>query len=76
MILKTVLDLKIGEVGFIKNFRDADCACKLLTMGLLPKAKIKLIRLSPLGHSMYLKINHQYVAVRMSEAAMIQLEEN
>jgi len=31
---KTILDLNIGEVGYVKSFDNLDCACKLLTLGL------------------------------------------
>lgn len=72
---KSVLDLKIGETGFVKSFDNLDCACKLMTLGLLPKSKVTLIRKSPFGDAMYLQLDGQKIAIRNSEGLAILLEE-
>lgn len=72
--MKTVLDLKKGESGYVKSFRDAGYACKLLTLGMVPLSKVTLVRKSPFGGSLYIKMNKQYIAIRRSEAEAILLE--
>lgn len=75
MYKKSVLDLKIGETGLVKSFDNLDCACKLLTLGILPKSKVKLVRKSPFGDALYLQLDGQKIAVRNSEGLAILLED-
>ena len=72
---KSVLDLKIGETGFVKSFNNLDCACKLLTLGILPKSKITLVRKSPFGDALYLQLDGHKVAIRNAEGSAILLED-
>lgn len=71
---KTILDLGIGEDGLIKKLHDIDCACKLLTLGILPKVRVEMMRKSPFGGTIYLKVGEHLVAMRESEARNIELE--
>lgn len=71
---RSVNDLKVGESGYVKRFKELDCACKLLTLGLLPKSKVTMVRKSPMGDAYYLKLNSHQIAVRRSEAHSIILE--
>lgn len=72
---KSVLNLKIGETGFVKSFDDLDCACKLLTLGILPKSRVTVVRKSPLGDALYLQLDGQKIAIRKSEGLAILLED-
>ena len=72
---KSVLDLKIGEVGYVKSFDNLDCACKLLTLGLLPKSRVTVVRKSPLGDALYLQLDGHKIAIRKSEGAAILIVE-
>ncbi len=72
---KTILDLNIGEVGYVKSFDNLDCACKLLTLGLLPKSKVTVVRKSPLGDALYLQLDGHKIAIRNNEGAAILIEE-
>ncbi len=72
---KSVLDLKKGEWAFIKSLDELDLTCRLMTMGVLPKAKVQMVRKSPFGGAIYLKINESGVAVRNEEAKHIILEQ-
>jgi len=71
---KTVLDLAIGEVGYVKSFEKLDHACKLLTLGLLPKSKVTIVRKSPFGDALYLQLDNHKLAIRRSEAASIMID--
>lgn len=75
MTKRTVLDLKIGETGFVKSFDDLDCACKLLTIGILPKSRVTVVRKSPFGDALYLQLDGQKIAIRNSEGLAIILED-
>lgn len=70
----TVADLKKGECGTILKLNDLHNTCKLLTLGLMPKARVEMIRKSPFGDAIYLKVNQNLVAIRIGEAQNIELE--
>lgn len=72
---RTALDLAVGEVGYVKSFDNLDCACKLLTLGLLPKSRITLVRKSPLGDALYLQLDGHKIAIRNQEGVAILLED-
>ena len=67
-------DLLPGEIGFIKYCNDKKYACKLLTLGLLPKSQVSIVRKAPIGGALYLKLNGHQVAVREKEANAIIVE--
>lgn len=69
--MRTILDLKRGESAIVEKFNDESLSCKLLTMGILPHAKITMVRKAPFGGAYYLKLNGLNVAVRENEAASI-----
>jgi len=73
--MRSVSDLEYGQSGYIKSFKNLDFACKLLTLGLLPKSKVTMVRKSPLGDAYFLKLNNHQIAVRASEAMSILLED-
>lgn len=72
---RSALDLRIGEVGYVKSFDNLTCACKLLTLGLLPKSRITLVRKSPLGDALYLQLDGHKIAIRNNEGEAILLED-
>jgi len=71
---KTVLDLRIGEHGVIKDVQQDSFACKLLTLGITPDTSVCLVRKSPLGSALCLKIGETYLAIRKKEALSITLK--
>ena len=68
---RSVLDLKKGEEATVKQFSDSSIACKLLTIGIIPDSRIKMIRKSPFGGAYCLKLGNTFVAVRHKEAKSI-----
>lgn len=73
--IMTVYDLQEGQSALIKSILTDSYTCKLLTLGLLPKAKVTYVRSAPLGGARYLKIDDHYVAIREEEAKTILIEE-
>ena len=71
---RNVLDLARGESSKIKHVEVGTCACKLMTLGLLPKSTVRMIRKSPLGDAYLLKINDHFIAVRADEAITIIID--
>ncbi|MDG2449141.1 MAG: FeoA family protein [Saprospiraceae bacterium] len=71
IILRTILDLKPGEEGTVQKFNESSLACNLLTLGVLPETKIKMVRKSPMGNAVCLKLGDYLLAVRKSQASKI-----
>lgn len=68
---RCVWDLKNGEESTVKSFNESGVACKLLTIGIVPKARIAMIRRSPFGRAACVRLGGTYIAVRKSEAMSI-----
>jgi ferrous iron transport protein A len=71
MNIKTLLDLRPGEEGIVEDFKEESLKCKLLTFGVLPETNIKLVRKSPMGNAVYLKLGEYFFAIRKSQASKI-----
>ncbi|MBL4887508.1 MAG: ferrous iron transport protein A [Flavobacteriaceae bacterium] len=70
----SIVDLKKGESGIIKEF-PIDCVpLKLLEMGCLPGNKVTLIQTAPFKDPLYLSINDSHLAIRKETAAKIEIE--
>jgi len=59
------VDAKIIEVS------ESSYACTLLTMGILPNVTVCVLRSSPFGRSLYVKVGNNYVAMRKIESHSI-----
>ena len=64
---------QIGLVYTIVFYKDKKLASKLLTMGLLPGMPITLIRKSLFGHTFFIQNQHNFLALRIEEAASIMV---
>jgi ferrous iron transport protein A len=72
---RTITDLRPYESAKAISFTDNELACKLTSMGLLPGTKIQMVRQSPLGDAVYIKIDDGLrIALRKEEAASIRIE--
>ena len=74
MAQRSVLHLKEGEWAYIQSLEELDLTCRLMTLGVLPKSKVQLVRKAPFGGAYYLKINENCVAVRTEEAKHILID--
>jgi ferrous iron transport protein A len=68
---KTILDLKPGEEGIVHKFKEESLACSLLTLGVLPETKIKMIRKSPMGNAVCVQLGDYLLALRKKQASKI-----
>lgn len=73
-MFNSVLHLSIGESAVIKKIHDLDATCKLISLGLVPDVIIQVIRKAPLGGALFVKVDHQFLAIRESEAACVEIE--
>jgi ferrous iron transport protein A len=67
----TLAELNIGESAEIAGFQDKKLSLKLLEMGCLPGAWVKLNSEAPLGDPITICIGGSHVSMRRSEAATV-----
>ena len=71
---KSVRDLKVGETGTIWSLKDPEMGLKLLEMGCIPGAEVKLNSRAPLGDPITIIVNNYTLSLRLDEAATILLK--
>ena len=69
-------ELKVGEIASIVNINSIEPVMrkKLLNLGFLPKAKIQLLRIAPLGDPIAVRCANSSIALRKSIAKKIIVE--
>ena len=70
----TAAKLKAGESGTIDSIEENDLGCRLLTIGLRPGSRLKLVRSAPFGKGWLVKIDRRSLALRPQELACIRLK--
>ncbi|MEL0658218.1 MULTISPECIES: FeoA family protein [Psychromonas] len=69
-------ELKVGQTASIININGIEPVMrkKLLNLGFLPKAKIQLLRVAPLGDPIAIRCANSAIALRKSIAKQIIVE--
>ncbi len=67
----TVVDLKMGQRGIIKECADDILPIKLLELGCLPGNEIQMVQVAPLRDPIYVNVNGSHIAIRRSTARLI-----
>jgi Fe2+ transport system protein FeoA len=67
----TAAQLKEKESRTVLSFQDDYLAGRFISMGILPGALLKVIRIAPLQGGFYVKIDGHNVVLRKKEAASI-----
>ncbi|NER09720.1 ferrous iron transport protein A [Muriicola jejuensis] len=70
----TVVDLKMGQRGIIKECADDILPIKLLELGCLPGNEIEMIQIAPLRDPIYVNVNGSHIAIRRSTARLILVD--
>jgi len=70
----TVLDLKIGQRGIIREFADDTLPIKLLELGCLPGNEIEIVQIAPFKDPVYVNVNGSHIAIRRSTARLIAVD--
>lgn len=71
--MNTIASLQIGDVGYISEESLANIPLKLLEMGCLPGAEVRLIQIAPLKDPLYICVNGTHLAIREETAASIRI---
>ena len=71
--MSTIATLKIGEIGYVSEESLDVIPLKLLEMGCLPGAEVKLVQKAPLKDPLYICVNDTHVAIRKETALQIQI---
>lgn len=71
--MKTIASLHVGEVSFISKKALQFIPLKLLEMGCLPGAEVKLIQIAPLNDPLYICVNGSHLAIRKETANCIEI---
>lgn len=71
--MNTIASLQIGDVGYISEESLANIPLKLLEMGCLPGAEVRLVQIAPLKDPLYICVNGSHLAIREETAANIRI---
>jgi len=75
MILK-LSELRPGQQGVIKEFKNDQIFLKLMEMGCIPGERITLEQIAPLGDPISIKVSGYRLSLRLNEAEHILVEIN
>ena len=70
-VANSVKQLKEGHGGRITHFTNDHIAGKLMTMGVLPGSRLRVVRIAPFNGGFYLKVDGMTIVVRNDEASNI-----
>lgn len=72
----TLDELKIGSSGIISSVGgDGPLRCRLLDMGLIPKTKVTLQKVAPLGDPIEIRVRGYELTLRLEDARKIEITE-
>ncbi len=75
--MTTLNKLKVGQSGVITAVGgEGALRLRLLDMGLIPKTRIKVQKIAPMGDPMELHIRGYELTLRMEDAEKIEVEED
>lgn len=75
MAIKKLKDMKVGETGTIVTLHGrGNVKHRLIDMGLVSGTKIQVVKFAPLGDPVEIKVKNFELALRTSEAGMIDVE--
>ncbi|MEM8765080.1 MAG: FeoA family protein [Bacteroidota bacterium] len=72
-MVKSVIDLKLGERGIIHDFEDDALPIKLLELGCLPGGWVEMVQIAPLKDPIYINLNGSHISIRRSLAQKIPI---
>ncbi len=67
-------ELKPGQEGIIKEFKDNEIFLKLMEMGCVPGERILLEQVAPLGDPISVNVAGYHLSLRLNEAEHILVE--
>ena len=74
--MKNLNEIAKGAEGVIREISEtSDCAGRLMSFGLLPGVKVRLIQVAPLGDPITIEFSGQRLSLRRSDASCVSLED-
>jgi len=74
-LIMTINDLKIGEEGVIREvLGEGVLRLRFLDMGLIPRTKVRVQKIAPLGDPIQLSIRGYELTIRREDAGKIMIE--
>ena len=71
----TLKDLKVGSSGVIRAVGgEGILRCRLLDMGLIPRTRVTVVKIAPMGDPMEIRLRSYELTLRLDDAAQIELE--
>ncbi|WP_251425405.1 FeoA family protein [Veillonella agrestimuris] len=75
MAVKKLKDMAVGESGTIVTLHGSgNVKHRLIDMGLVQGTKIQVVKFAPLGDPVEIKVKNFALALRVSEAGMIDVD--
>lgn len=72
---KILSKMKSGEYGIVKKVNGSgNIKFRLIDMGVVPGAKVQVVKRAPLGDPIEIKIKGFSLSLRVNEASMIDVE--
>lgn len=71
--MSTIASLHINQTGIISEESLDNIPLKLLEMGCLPGAEVKLLQIAPLEDPIYIQVNGSHLAIRKETANKIRI---
>lgn len=70
----TLNELKPGESGIITEVGgEGALRCRFLDMGIIPKTKVKLIKVAPMGDPIEIEVRGYELTLRIDDAKKIEI---
>ena len=74
--MSTLYDLNINSTARIHSLNTVnDSTLRLSQMGLVSGSTVRMIKKTPFGGPLELKLNDYYIAIRMEDAKMIYIQD-
>ncbi len=70
----TLRDAKVGDVVKIKEIGDSALKERLMTMGMIPGTKVKVLRSAPWGDPIAVRIRSYNLSMRKADAKSVEVE--
>ena len=71
----TLNELKIGAAAVITAVGgDGALRCRLLDMGIIPKTRVTLLKVAPMGDPIEIRVRGYELTLRVEEAEKIEVE--
>lgn len=72
----TLADLPIGKEAVIETVGgEGILRCRFLDMGIIPKTKVKVLKVAPMGDPIQIHLRGYDITIRKEDAAQITLRE-